>query len=275
MTRKTERDLDKMLTGTGKPGDEDETSIAQLAKEIEAAFTVEPPPARRERSMFVHALAGRNASHMPSLRFAVPATALMLLLALTAFFGRTATGGDLLFPVRKVMAEAGLATNPQEEIERNIERAEDFIDQAEDAATVAQAEELVITRAGGRLGDARVLADELGPDERTDALEEIRDVQTEGGEVLAEVREEMREESGGDEGSGSDDSSGSGSGDDSSGSGSGDDDSSGSGSGDDSSGSGSDDDSSGSGSGDDSSGSGSGSGDSSGSGSGDDSSGSG
>ena len=258
MTRKTERDLDKMLTGSGKPEDEDEASIAQLAKEIEAAFAVEPPPARRERSMFVHALAGRKASHMPSLRFAVPATALMLLLALTAFFGRNATGGDFLFPVRQAMAEAGLATNPQEEIERNIERAEDFIDQAEDAATLGQAQELVITKAGGRLGDARVLADELGPDERSDALEEIRDVQAEGAEVLEEISEELRKESGGDEGSGSDDSSGSGSGDDSSGSGSGDDDSSGSGSGDDSSGSGS--------GGDDSSGSGSGSDDSSGSG---------
>ena len=133
MTRKTERDLDKVLSGAGKPGDEDETSIAQLAKEIEAAFAVETPPARRERSMFVHALSGRKASHMPSLRFAVPATALMLLLALTAYFGRSATGGDLLFPVRKAMADAGLATDPQEEIERNIERAEDFIDQAEDA----------------------------------------------------------------------------------------------------------------------------------------------
>jgi hypothetical protein len=284
MTRKTERDLDKMLTGSGMPGDEDETSIAQLAKEIEAAFAVEPPPARRERSMFVHALAGRKASHMPSLRFAVPATALMLLLALTAFFGRNATGGDFLFPVRKAMAEAGLATNPQEEIERNIERAEDFIDQAEDAAGLVQVQDLVL-RAGARLEDARILADELGPDGRSDALEEIQDVKAEATEVLQEAFEEQREETAG--GSGSDDSSGSGSGgddssgsgsgsDDSSGSGSGDDDSSGSGSGDDSSGSGSGgDDSSGSGSGDDSSGSGSGGGDSSGSGSGDDSSGSG
>ena len=267
MTRKTERDFDKMLTGTGKPGDEDEASIAQLAKEIEAAFAVEPPPARRERSMFVHALSGRKASHMPSLRFAVPATALMLLLALTAFFGRSATGGDFLFPVRKAMAEAGLATNPQEEIERNIERAEDFIDRAEDAEDLTQAQGFVF-RAGGRLDDARVLADELGPDERRDALEEIRDVEQEGAEVLAEIIGEKQKESGGDEGSGSDDPSGSGSGDDSSGSGSGDDDSSGSGS--------DDDDSSGSGSGDDdSSGSGSGGEDSSGSGSGDDSSGSG
>ena len=58
MTRKTERDLDKVLSGAGKPGDEDETSIAQLAKEIEAAFAVETPRARRERSMFVHALVG-------------------------------------------------------------------------------------------------------------------------------------------------------------------------------------------------------------------------
>jgi hypothetical protein len=280
MTRKTERDLDKVLSGAGKPDDEDETSIAQLAKEIEAAFAVETPPARRERSMFVHALSGRKASHMPSLRFAIPATALMLLLALTAYFGRSATGGDLLFPVRKAMAEAGLATDPQEEIERNIERAEDFIDQAQDAADLTQAEGFVF-RASGRLEQARVLADELGPDERSDVLEEIQDVSAEGAEVLAEIKEELLKESGGDEGSGSDDSSGPGSGDDSSGSGSGSDDSSGSGSGsDDSSGSGSggdDSSGSGSGSGSDSSGSGSGSGsDSSGKGSGsDDSSGSG
>ena len=203
----------------------------------------------------------------------------MLLLALTAYFGRSATGGDLLFPVRKAMADAGLATDPQEEIERNIERAEDFIDQAEDADDLEVAQGLVF-KAGSRLDDARVLADELGPDERSDAIDEIRDVREEAEEVYTEAIEEQQKESGGDEGSGSDDSSGSGSGDDSSGSGSGDD-SSGSGSGsDDSSGSGSgSDDSSGSGSGgDDSSGSGSGSGDDSsgsGSGSGDDSSGSG
>ena len=272
MTRKIERDLDKVLSGETHPVDEDQASVAELAAELEAAFSVEAPPATRERSMFVHALAGRSTSRVPSLRFAIPATALMLLLALTAFFGRTATGGDLLFPVRKVMAEAGLATNPQEEIERHIEAAEEFIDRAEEAgeSDLADAKQLVF-RAGGRLDQARIAADQLSPDERRDALEEIRDVEQEGSEVLSELVEEQRKEAqdaGGDvsSGSGSDDSS-----DDSSGSGSGDDSSgSGSGSGDDSSGSGS-------GSGDDSSGSGSGSDDSSGSGSGsgDDSSGSG
>jgi hypothetical protein len=194
--------------------------------------------------MFVGALAGRRATAAPALpRILVPALALSTLLLFLGMMAQTSLPGDVLWPVRRSLYQAGVFTAPQEAIEEHLARARDLLSSAR-AAAPGPARRLAL-RALTELGTARPLLRQLEPSQRGAATARI--ARLENGAVAALAGGE------GEEGEGGDDSSGPGSGDDSSGP----EDSSGPGGGEDSSGPGGGEDSSGSGGGD-SSGSGSG-----------------
>lgn len=294
MNRKREKELDRVLTGE-IAGDDELGPLEDVARELDRALAVEAPPARRERAMFVHSVAGRSKKSSLALRVAIPAAVALGVIALATYAGNTATPGEALFPVREALAQAGLASTPLEDVNRLLDEAAQSVERAEAAEELSpdtatrHAEEAIAL-----LIDARQPLSELSGEQREAKAERLEDLRDRAIDVLGETspaaeerqeeledlreeRQDLREERQEflEERRDADDSSGPGSGDeDNSGPGSGDsgEDNSGPGSddsgGDDNSGSGSDD----SGSGSDNSGSGS---DNSGSGSDDDSSGSG
>jgi hypothetical protein len=214
---------------------------------------------------------------------AVPAMAVAASMILIAVIGRAALPGQSLYPVRKVLRSAGLATAPTTELQEQLDDAELLLNRAQ--AVLAQGDEdgeRFAVAALMSLGRAEGYLNEVDAAERLTYEAKIELLRTRAVLLIQDSAVPTNsDDHGGNRGSGSNgDDSGSGSsnsgsgsddasGSDSSGSGSsgsGSDDSSGS----DSSGSGSDD----SGSGSDSSGSGSSGSDSSGSGSDDSGSGS-
>ncbi|MFN2586817.1 MAG: hypothetical protein ABR613_01685 [Actinomycetota bacterium] len=250
---------------------DDAGQTEETARRVEEMLRVDAPDARREKAMFVAAVA---TAHSRRRRFAAlaPAVAAVALLTAIGIVSRTAQPGQALFAVRKVLGNVGLAPSAAAEIRTELDRAERLIVAASNSATTepVTAQELV-RGAWAALEAAEELVGELDSDrrdafdDRIDALNGRAEAAHEAAEEALEAREEAAEEA---EDARKDDSSGHGADDDDSsgsGSGSGDDDSSGPGPG-------GEGDSSGPGSGGDdagSSGSGSGGGDSSGPGSGD------
>ena len=261
----------------------------ELEKDLKEMFDEIPKPAdRRDRAMFVAGVAARRPQPIWR-RALVPATAMFLVLFALSIGSLEAAPGQTLYPLRNALSSVGLAEQPVEVVDRvirraevSLERAEELLDENQDFAGA----ETMTRQTLNHLGEAKTLLKELSGEPREERADAIADLEDDAIDLLGDIDDERadaaaeaREESGGDDssGSGSEDDDNSGSGSGSSGSGS-DDDNSGSGSddsgsGSDDSGSGSDDsgsgsDDSGSGSGSSGSGSGSGSDDSSGSGSG-------
>jgi hypothetical protein len=210
-----------------------------------------------------------------------PAFAAAAFAGIIGFLAGSSLPGDTLYPVRDVLGRVGLTHSVKDDVGDRIERATQFLTQAENAfgrEQLPQAEVLAMQA----LGETYVAEDLLRElDNAADLRDQVADLQANASKLLDDIVEAKLElvapdNSGpGSVNSGSGSNSGSGGGDDNSGPGSGSDDSSGSGSGSDDGGGSDDSSGPGSGGSDDSSGSGSGSDDSSGPGSGgiDDSSG--
>lgn len=258
------RDLDKALE-SGDSEDPQLAPLVELGRSIQSRWAASPPARPRERRMFVSALAGRRTTAAPALsRIVVPALALSALMLFLGLLAQTSLPGDVLWPVRRSLYQAGVFTSPEEAIGGHVARARNLLTSAR-AAAPGPARRLAL-RAVTELGAARSLLRHLEPSLRGATAARITALEN---RALTALTEEDRADEGDSSGPGSgDDSSGPGdssgpSGDDSSGPGGGGDsdgpdDSSGPGSGGDSSGSGGGDDSSGSGGGGDSSGPGGG-----------------
>jgi len=240
----------------------------ELERELEQLFEEIPEPsARRDRALFVAGVAARKPKPIWQ-RALVPVMGVAIVFVSLSVASLKAAPGQALWSVRNALNSVGIAP-PVEIVDKSIRAAEADVERADDALDrddLDQADRLA-DRALERVGAASIHLEDLSGEQREEAVEDIQDVRDDVDDLredIDETRFELREESaeeraeGNDSsgpGSGSDDSSGSGSG----GSGSDDDsDSSGKGSGSDDSGS---DDSSGPGSGnsgsDDSSGEGS------------------
>lgn len=238
-----------------KPVDERlERELDQMFKEIPA------PSGRRDRAMFVAGAAARKPKPLWQ-RALVPVMGIAVVFVSLSVASLKAAPGQPLWSVRNVLNSVGIAP-PVEIVGKSIRDAEADVEQADDAldrSDFLRAERLADS-ALIRVGEARVLLDDLFGEQREDFAKDLEDIRDDVSDLREDIDEEQLEqreertegESGSDDDSSSDDdsddSSGPGSGDDS------DDDSSGSSSGD-SSGKGSggsgSDDSSGKGSGDD------------------------
>lgn len=247
----------------------------QLERELEQMFKEIPEPsARRDRALFVAGVSARKPKPIWQ-RALAPAMGVAIVFISLSVASLKAAPGQALWSVRQALNSINIAP-PVEIVDKSIKAAEADVERADDALDRDDLDEAdrLADRALEHVGATMTHLEDLPGERREEAVEDIEDIREDVfgiREDIVEARIDLREERAeGDDssgsGSGSDDSSGSGSDD------SGSDDSSGSGSddsgSDDSSGSGSDDsgsdDSSGSGSG------GSGSDDSSGRGSGDD-----
>jgi hypothetical protein len=236
-----------------------EQELEQMFKEIPA------PPARSDRALFVAGVAARKPKPIWQ-RALAPAMGVAIVFISLSVASLKAAPGQALWSVRQALNSINIAP-PVEIVDRSIRAAEADVERADEALDnddLDQAERLA-DRALEHVGATMAHLDDLSGEQREEAVENIEDVRDEVSDLREDIdkarlellEERAEERGGGDDssGSGSDDSSGPGSGSDDSGS-------------DDSSGSGSDDSGS-----DDSSGSGSGgsrSDDSSGKGSGDD-----
>ena len=245
MTKNEERDLDAALRGA-HVDDQETSSLAHVARELERVLAVEAPTAPRERAMFVHGVAASGHRSLGAMRLAVPAFALVLLGTLIGVAGRGALPGDALYPVREVLLEVGLAPPAAQLVDARIDSADRLLDRAraQPEQRMGEAHRLAL-RAIGALASARRLAEELDAPARATTLKNVRVLETAASDVIVEAASPGGLASPSPSGDPNDDSSGPGSGSDDPG-----DDSSGSGSGGDDSG----DDSSGSGSGGDDSG---------------------
>ncbi|MPZ92474.1 MAG: hypothetical protein GEU68_12690 [Actinobacteria bacterium] len=226
----------------------------KLEKDLKDMFDEIPEAeGRRDRAMFVAGVAARRPQPIWR-RALVPAAAMFVVLFALSIGSLEASPGQTLYPLRNALSSVGIAQEPVEVVDRairraevSLERAEELLDDNEDFAGAEARTERTLAQ----LGEARALLRELSGEAREERADEIEDLNQDAFRLLedideerAEAAEEAREESDDDD----DDSSGPGSGsddDDNSGPGSGgsddsgSDDSSGSGSG--SSGSGSDD----------------------------------
>jgi hypothetical protein len=248
--RNTEKNLDKALTGFERTGDVEIDGLVDVADDLTRQLAVGVPSQPRERALFIEGVGARKRSFLSSL--IAPAIAVAALMLVIAVIGRTALPGDSLYPVRKVLRSAGLATSPATDLERELEKAQLDIDKAQaavdrgsDPVPSAVAALMHLGRAEGYLNEVDA-SDRVGFEGDIAFLEE---------QAVVLIKIGPADDKGGQRSGSGDDSSGSGS-DDSGGDTSGSDDSGG-----DSSGSGSDD------SGGDTSGSDDSSGDNSGSGS--------
>jgi hypothetical protein len=247
-----EKDLDRALAGFSSTGDEEIDGLAETAERLAGHFTVPAPAQSQGRSLFIEGVAARHRSIMSSL--ALPGLAVFALLLVIALVGRTALPGDQLYPVRKVLRSAHLASSPFGELEQQLDEAELLLAKARTQFDRGSDEaEGYAVACLMRLGRAESYLSDLSGSERIqfettlDRLKQQAVVLIRLDAVTPTVDDHggARDGSGGDDSSGSDDSgssnSGSGSDDsggDSSGPGSGSDDSSGSGSGSDDSNSG-------------------------------------
>jgi hypothetical protein len=246
--RNTEKVLDKALAGFERTNDEEVDALVDVADDLTRQLAVGVPTQPRDRALFIEGVGARKRSFLSSL--IAPAIAVAALMLVIAVIGRTALPGDSLYPVRKVLRSAGLATSPATDLERELEKAQLDIDKAQaavdrgsDPVPSAVAALMHLGRAEGYLNEVDA-SDRVGFEGDIAFLEE---------QAVVLIKIGPADDKGGQRSGSGDDSSGSGS-DDSGSDASGSDDS-----GDDSSGSGSDD------SGSDASGSGDSSGDSSGS----------
>ncbi|MEA2451338.1 MAG: hypothetical protein QOG04_48 [Actinomycetota bacterium] len=265
-----EKELERALAGFEQTGDEELDSLVDTADQLTRRLAVGTPAHPQGRALFIEGVAARKRSFMSSL--VAPAMAATALLMVIAVIGRSALPGESLYPVRKVLGSAGLATASSDDMKDQLQDAELLVNRAQaafdrgsdDSERFAVAALMSLGRAENCLKDVE-FSERPFYEAQITTLQERAVVLIRLGVTIDAGVDQGR--SSGSSGSG-DDNSGSGSGnsgsDDNSGSGS-DDSGSGSddsGSGSDNSGSGSDDSGSGSddsGSGSDSSGSGSGS----------------
>ena len=234
MTKNEERDFDAALRGA-HVDDQETSSLAHVARELERVLAVEAPTAPRERAMFVHGVAASGHRSLGAMRLAVPAFALVLLGTLIGVAGRGALPGDALYPVREVLLEVGLAPPAAQLVDARIDSADRLLDRAraQPEQRMGEAHRLAL-RAIGALASARRLAEELDAPARATTLKNVRVLETAASDVIVEAASPGGLASPSPSGDPNDDSSGPGSGsddpgDDSSGSGSGGDDSGGSG----------------------------------------------
>ena len=135
---KPEKDLDRALNATEPNGDPSIDALVMLAADIERDLAVEAPPASRDRAMFIEGVAARKRSMWSSLT--IPAVAGLALLGFIAFSGRAAMPGDALYPVRRVLNSAGLASSPVEEATRHLNQARLLLAKAEGAGSAGSEE---------------------------------------------------------------------------------------------------------------------------------------
>ncbi len=157
MSRNLERALDRALSDGSTTVDAAISDLAGLARNLSSAFDPELPDARRERALFLNAIAQRGRPWGIVRNLVVAAAGAFLVVAL-GLAGRSATPGDVLYPVRQVLGTVGLASPVEEEIESHIARAEALLEEAnEDLVADPEASLAAILTAMFELGGAEAL----------------------------------------------------------------------------------------------------------------------
>lgn len=160
------RDLDRVLATSTRTGEAEIDDLAATAADLARALAVPLPNHTRDRALFIEGAAAKSRSPWASL--AVPGLAVVVALAAFAvLMGRGALPGDSLYPVRKVLHSAGLASSPLPEAQRLVDEARLLVERAESAFERSSTEtEGLAVAALMKLGAAEAYLLELDPDER-------------------------------------------------------------------------------------------------------------